>query len=108
MHKFIQALDTIRKNWYLELEMHMETTRWEELVWRFGVTFTFKHESPSIHRELHEIQTNILSEVEIIEVVSLCNFYKFMMTIKKILECYSVTKEEYEDEDPRNFKIPDT
>jgi hypothetical protein len=32
MKKFIHTLDTILKNWYLELEMHREIARWEELV----------------------------------------------------------------------------
>jgi hypothetical protein len=48
IHRFIHTLDTIPKNWYLELEMRRETTRWEELVQRFKVMFTFEHESPSI------------------------------------------------------------
>jgi hypothetical protein len=26
IHKFIHTLDTIPKNWYLELEMHIDTT----------------------------------------------------------------------------------
>jgi hypothetical protein len=35
MHIFIHTLGTILKNWYLELEMRRETTRWEELAHRF-------------------------------------------------------------------------
>jgi len=31
-HRFIHMLDTIPKNWYLELEMCRETTEWEGLV----------------------------------------------------------------------------
>jgi hypothetical protein len=30
------------------MEMHRETTSWDELVQRFKVTFTFEHESPLI------------------------------------------------------------
>jgi hypothetical protein len=55
MHKFIHKLDTIPKNWYLELEMRREMTQWEELIQRFRVTFTFKHESPSIDAMLQDI-----------------------------------------------------
>jgi hypothetical protein len=42
MHRFIHTLDTIPKNSYLELEMHGETSRWEELVKRFKIMFTFE------------------------------------------------------------------
>jgi hypothetical protein len=48
-HRFIHTLDTIPRNWYLELEMHRETTEWQGLVQRFEITFSFEHESPSIH-----------------------------------------------------------
>jgi hypothetical protein len=50
------------KNWYLELEMHRETTRWDELVQRFKVTFTFEHESPSIDAMLQAIRFKIFLE----------------------------------------------
>jgi len=61
MHRFIHKLDTILKNWYLELETRRETTRWDELVERFKVTFMFEHESPSIDAVLRDIRTNIFS-----------------------------------------------
>jgi hypothetical protein len=31
-HRFIHTLDTIPKNWYLELEMHRDTTEWEYIT----------------------------------------------------------------------------
>jgi hypothetical protein len=49
MHIFIHTLDTISKNWDMELEMRRETKQWEELVQRFRVTFTFEHEYTSIY-----------------------------------------------------------
>jgi hypothetical protein len=45
-------LDTILRNWYLELEMHTETVDWDELTQRFKVTFTFWHESPLLDTTL--------------------------------------------------------
>jgi hypothetical protein len=42
------------------------------------------------------------------EVVPLCGAHKAKMTVQKLLECYNVTKEEYEDEDPKNVQIPET
>jgi hypothetical protein len=55
IHKLIHTLDTISKHWYLELEMHRETTNWDELNQRFKVTFTFEHEYPSTDAELKAI-----------------------------------------------------
>jgi hypothetical protein len=42
-HLFVHTLDTIPKNWYLELEVHLETTDWEELTQNFKVTFSFEY-----------------------------------------------------------------
>jgi hypothetical protein len=52
MHMFIHTLDTIPKNWYLELEMHRETINLEKMTQRFKVKFTFKHESPLLDASL--------------------------------------------------------
>jgi hypothetical protein len=60
-HIFIRTLYTIPKNLYLELEMHKETTRWDELVQRFKVKVTFEHESSTIDATLQAIRTKIFS-----------------------------------------------
>ena len=31
-HRFIHTIDTIKNNWYLELEMHRETTVWDYIT----------------------------------------------------------------------------
>jgi hypothetical protein len=85
-HRFIHTLDTIPKNWYLELEMCRETTRWEELTQRFKITFTFEHESPSIYAVLQAIRMKIFSKVETMEVVPVCSVHKAKMTVHKLLE----------------------
>jgi hypothetical protein len=108
MHIFIHTLDTILKNWYLELEMHRETTRWEELVQRFKVTFTFEHESPSIDAVLQAIRTKIFSEEGSMEVVSVCSAHRANIIVHELLECYNVAKEEHDEEDPRNVQVPET
>jgi hypothetical protein len=104
-HIFIHTLGTILKNWYLELEMRRETTRWEELIQRFKIMFTFEHESPSIDATLQAIQTKIFSEEETMEVIPVCSEHKNKMIVHKLLECYNVAKEEYDEEDPRNVQI---
>ena len=40
-HWFIHMLDTIPKNWYIELEMRRGIADWEEMVSNFKVTFIF-------------------------------------------------------------------
>jgi hypothetical protein len=42
------------------------------------------------------------------EVVPVCSAHKAKMIVHKLLECYNVMKEEYEEEDPRNVQIPET
>jgi hypothetical protein len=49
---FTHTLDTIPKNWYLELDMHRETMNWDQLIQRFKVTFTFENESPLLDPSL--------------------------------------------------------
>jgi hypothetical protein len=61
-HKFIHTLDMIPKNWYLELEMHRETTNWDELIQRFKITFTLEHEYPLLGVSLQAIRTKIFLE----------------------------------------------
>jgi hypothetical protein len=88
--------------------MCRETARWEELTRRFEITFTFEHESPSIYTTLQVIQMKIFSEIEMMEVVPVCNVHKAKMTVHKILECYNITQEENEEEDPRKVQIHET
>jgi hypothetical protein len=84
----------------LELEMRKETTTWEGLVQRFKVMFTFEHESASIQAYLQAIQTNIFSKVESVEEEPLGTTHKANLIVHKLLECYNVTEEEYDEGDP--------
>jgi hypothetical protein len=116
MHRFIHTLETIPKNWYLEMEVHRDTTEWGYISQRFKETFTFQHKSPSIYTTLQEIKHKIFNEEEHMEVrsicneeehtevISICNAHNVSMTVHKLLECYNVTQEDQDDEDPRMFK----
>lgn len=103
-HKFIHTLDTIPKNWYLELEMCKETTNWDQLIQRFNVTFIFEHESSLLDAALEAIRTKIFLEGPM-EVVPLCSAHKASMTTHALLECYNVAKEEQDEEDLRNIQV---
>jgi hypothetical protein len=69
------------------------------LVQRFRVTFTFKHESPSIDVVLQALQSNIFSEEGMMEVVSVCRAHRANIIVHELLECYNVAKEENDEED---------
>jgi hypothetical protein len=54
---FIHTLDTIPNNWCLELEMRRIKTKWDKLIQRFKVTFTFEHESLTIVQLYRSLET---------------------------------------------------
>jgi hypothetical protein len=108
MHRFIHTLETIPKNWYLELEMHRDTTDWDYMTQRFKVTFTFEHESPLVDVALQDIRHKIFSEEESMEVIYVCSAHNASMTVHQLLECYNVAQEAQDEEDPRNVQVPET
>jgi len=73
MHMFIHTLDTIPKNWYMEMEMHREKKNSEELTQRLTVKFTFELESPLVYESLLVIRTNIFLEEGPMDVVPMCS-----------------------------------
>jgi len=47
-HLFVHALDTIPNNWYIELEVCIRTTVWEEMTKKFKVKLSFENNNPLI------------------------------------------------------------
>lgn len=58
---FVHTLDVIPKNWYIELEVHRETTDWEDLTHNFKVTFNFEDDAPLIDTALQIIKNKIFT-----------------------------------------------
>jgi len=75
MHRCIHKLDTIPKNWYLELEMCRETMNWDELTRRFNIAFTFENESPLVDAALHVVRNKIFSMEGPMDVIPMCWHY---------------------------------
>jgi hypothetical protein len=101
-HLFVHTLDTILKNWYLELEVRRETTDWEELTRNFKVTFSFEDDAPLIDSTLQVIKNNIFSAEDSIELVPVCSAHRYSVTVEEVLHCYNVVEEDQEeDEDPK-------
>jgi phosphohistidine phosphatase SixA len=42
------------------------------------------------------------------ELVPVCSAHRAKMTVQKILECYNITKEEYEEDVPNNVQVLET
>jgi hypothetical protein len=42
------------------------------------------------------------------EAVPMCSAHRASMIVNKLLECYIVSKEERDEEDPKNVKVPKT
>jgi hypothetical protein len=78
------------------------------LIQRFKVTFNFEHESPLVDASLQVIRTKIFSEEDPMEVVSMCSAHRDSMIVHELMECYSVVKEENDEEDPMNVKVTKT
>jgi hypothetical protein len=38
----------------------------------------------------------------------MCDVHRVSMTIHELLECYNVTKEDQDEEDPINIQVPET
>jgi hypothetical protein len=58
-HLFVHSLDTIMKNWYVELEVHRGTGYWEELTKKLRVTLNFQNNDPLVDSTLYVIKNNI-------------------------------------------------
>jgi hypothetical protein len=90
----------------MELEMHREKTIWDELTQKFKVTFTFEHKYPSIDATLKDNRTKVFSEEGLMEVVLVCDAHRVAMIVHELLDCYNIEKEEHDEEDPKNVKLP--
>jgi hypothetical protein len=65
-HNFIHTLKGIRRNWYIDQNMHRGTTEWTSLQQNFVVAFSFEHENPNIDSALKLIQGMIfINELEV-------------------------------------------
>jgi hypothetical protein len=87
--------------------MRRETTNLDELIKRLKVTLKFEHEYPSIDAVLQAIQANIFSEEGSMKVVPVCDVHRVVIIVHVLLECCNVAKEEHDEEDPRNVKVPE-
>jgi hypothetical protein len=55
-HHFIQNLEGIPSNWYIDQELRKGTTTWMTLQRNFTVTLSFEHKNPNIDVTLKHIR----------------------------------------------------
>lgn len=63
-HGFIHTLQTIPKNWYLEMELRHGIMNWEDMVYGFILTFSFEDDFPFIDLALQTVKKNIFKNVK--------------------------------------------
>jgi hypothetical protein len=102
-HLFVHTLDTIPKNWYIELEVHKETRDWEELTKNFKVTFSFENNNPLIDSALQVIKNNIFASEDLLGSIPLYSVPRVTATVEEVLHCYNVAEEDQDEEDPRKL-----
>jgi hypothetical protein len=54
------------------------------------------------------IKKKFFVEEEAMELISVCNAHDASMTVHKLLECYDVTQDDQDNEDPRKIRVPKT
>jgi hypothetical protein len=69
-YHFINTLEGILANWYIDQELHKGTTKWMTLQQNFSVTFSFEHENPNIDAALEWIRGFIFNEEPKIELIT--------------------------------------
>ena len=62
VHKFINTLDTIPINWYLQAELRLIFAYWEGMLQNFVTTFLFESEFPSVDQALQIVRHKLFKE----------------------------------------------
>jgi hypothetical protein len=107
-HVFIQTLEIVPRNWYLELEVSRGIMNWEELIQNFKVEFTFEVESPLVDAVLQVIRGNFFMKEGQVELVTTCSTHRESTKTHELLECYKITEDDEEEENPRDVHVSET
>jgi len=95
------TLDTIPKNWYVELELRHGTKDWAEMIRHFVATFNFEDDSSPIDTALQIIRGKVFIEPTTYE-----------EELEHALACYNLAMDggdgESDEEDLRHLDIEET
>jgi hypothetical protein len=62
VHKFINTLDTMPINWYLQAELCLTTADWHGMTQNFVATFLFESQHPTVDQALQVVRHKFFEE----------------------------------------------
>jgi hypothetical protein len=104
VHKFINTLDTIPINWYLQAELRLITAYWEGMTQNFVTTFLFESQYPSVDQESQIVRQKLFEEASSLPLEQEKN--EWIAPLQKLEGCYNINVDE--DDDPRKVNIVET
>jgi hypothetical protein len=103
MHKFINTLDTMPINWYLQVELCLTTSDWYGMTQNFLATFLFESQYPLVDKSLQVVRQKLFEAPNLpLEKEE----DEWTASLQKLKGCYNSNV--HEDDDPRNVKITKT
>jgi hypothetical protein len=103
LHKFINTLDTIPINWYLQAKLRLITTDWEGMTHNFVTTFLFEIQYLTVDQALQTVRQKVFEEAPIpLEKEE----DEWTAPLQKLQGCYNINVDE--DDDPRKVNITET
>jgi hypothetical protein len=101
VHKFINKLDTIPINWYLQAKLRLITIDWEGMTRNFVTTFLFETQYPSVDQALQIVRQKVFEEASNPPLEQ--EEDEWTVPLQKLQGCYNINDDE--DDDPRKVNI---
>ncbi len=67
VYRFVQTLEPVAKNWYVEVELHHGTVSWVSLADSFVLTFSINNVCPTLDKAIMLIHSKVFDDKEIAE-----------------------------------------
>jgi hypothetical protein len=104
VHKFINNMDTMPINWYLQAELRLTTSDWYGMTHNFIATFLFEIQYPIVDQYLQVVRENVFEEAPNLPLEQ--EEYEWTSPLQKLRGCYNINVDE--DDDPRNVNTAET
>jgi hypothetical protein len=104
VHNFINTLDTMPINWYLQEELCLATSDWYNMTQNFVATFSFESQYPSVDQAIQVVIHKLFEEAPNLHTEQ--EEDEWTEPIQKLQGYYNINVDE--DDDPRNVNIVET
>jgi hypothetical protein len=104
VHKFINTLDTMPINWYLQEELCLITTNWYGMTQNFIATFLFESQYPTVDQALQIMRQKVFEEAPNLPFTQEGD--EWTAPLQQLQDCYNINVDE--DDDPRDVNIAET